>query len=63
MGKGTFCNIITDIMQFCKRSYKAGVPIESKNPLLVGKKNVFEYELTKDRRYTVDKGRRFSPQH
>ncbi|MCQ2560996.1 MAG: type V CRISPR-associated protein Cas12a/Cpf1, partial [Clostridia bacterium] len=35
--------------------HSAGVPIVSKNPLLAGKENLFDYELVKDKRYTVDK--------
>ncbi|MFH1897831.1 MAG: type V CRISPR-associated protein Cas12a/Cpf1 [Candidatus Desantisbacteria bacterium] len=35
--------------------HKANNPIDAKNPLTKGKQNVFEYDLIKDRRYTVDK--------
>ncbi len=35
--------------------HKANAPIENKNPLNEKKTSTFEYELVKDRRYTVDK--------
>ena len=35
--------------------HKANEPIQSKNPLTPNNKNVFTYDLIKDRRYTMDK--------
>lgn len=36
-------------------THKANEPINSKNPLTAGKKNLFNYELIKDKRFTEDK--------
>ncbi|MBI5219123.1 MAG: type V CRISPR-associated protein Cas12a/Cpf1 [Bacteroidia bacterium] len=38
-----------------KKVHKAHEPLKSKNPLTPNNKNTFEYDLIKDRRYTVDK--------
>ncbi len=35
--------------------HKAHEPLKSKNPLTPNNKNTFEYDLIKDRRYTIDK--------
>lgn len=35
--------------------HKAGESLNSKNPLTPNNKNIFEYDLIKDRRYTLDK--------
>ena len=35
--------------------HKAKEPINAKNPLTPGKKSTFDYDITKDKRYTVDK--------
>ena len=38
-----------------KVTHPAGIPINSKNPNLKDRKNIFEYDLIKDRRFTEDK--------
>ncbi len=35
--------------------HAAGIPIAKKNPALSGQRSIFAYNITKDRRYTVDK--------
>lgn len=38
-----------------KTVHQANIPIEKKNPKLKGQYSTFDYDITKDRRYTVDK--------